>query len=204
MSKKRGSPLFLLVRDLAGRRAANSGGSIGKTWERGRGGVPKLVNLQVKELPRMYVVGRAIRVKMDMEENPIPALWDRCFAEGTFETLEALEDYHLDKDYVGWLGDWSEDSFVYICGMLMKPEVPVPEGFDWRELAPAKAGVGWIKGRVPEVLFHAHDLTLEALLEAGYEPDHGAGWSMELYNCPRYTNPDENGELILDYYIAVK
>jgi len=162
------------------------------------------VNLQVKELPQMCVVGRAIKVPSSMETNPIPALWGQCFGDGTFETLDALESYHLEKDYVGWMGEWDEEGFVYICGMLMRPDVPVPEGFDFRELPAAKAAVGWIQGQEWEVVTAAHELTVGALAEQGYEPNWAAGWSMELYNCPRYTNPDENGELILDYYIPIK
>jgi hypothetical protein len=30
------------------------------------------------------------------------------------------------------------------------------------------------------------------------------GWHFERYACPRFTTPDENGEVILDYGIAIK
>jgi len=166
--------------------------------------VPRLVNFEVKELPRLCVVGKAIQVQSAGQENPIPALWDRCFADGTFEVLEGLKEYHLGGDYVGWIGEWGPEGFVYICGMLMQPEVPVPEGFSLRELPPGKVAVAWIKGQRAEVLLQAHALAEEALLNQGYEYDPAACWSMEVYNCPRWTNPDEHGELILDYYIPVK
>ncbi|MFY9166475.1 MAG: GyrI-like domain-containing protein [Limnochordia bacterium] len=166
--------------------------------------MPRLVHFEVKDLPQLCVVGKAIQVPKEMESNPIPALWHQCFDDGTFATLETLREYHVAEDYVGWIGDWGEESFTYICGMLMKPEVPVPEGFEGRILPAGRAAVAWIKGQEAEVLFAAHTVTMEALLGKGYEYDQAAGWSMELYNCPRYTEPDAKGELILDYYIPVK
>jgi hypothetical protein len=34
--------------------------------------------------------------------------------------------------------------------------------------------------------------------------DTEAPWCMELYACPRFKRPDENGNVILDYYIPCK
>ena len=28
-------------------------------------------------------------------------------------------------------------------------------------------------------------------------------WCFERYNCPRYTTPDENGNVILDYAVSI-
>ena len=49
----------------------------------------------------------------------------------------------------------------------------------------------------------AHELTNKAMEEKGYIND-GFAWSMELYNCPRFTTPDEQGRIILDYYIPCR
>lgn len=165
----------------------------------------KVVDFTVKELPRLVVVGRAIKVSKNMaEEDPIPALWGQCFADGTFGTLEQLAEFHWEQDYVGWIGDFSADGFEYICGMLLRPGAPVPEGFACREIRPTKVAVAWVKGQAPEALAEAHDLTLEAAAKNGCEPNPEAGWCLELYNCPRYTDPDEQGDVIIDYYLPVK
>jgi hypothetical protein len=44
-------------------------------------------------------------------------------------------------------------------------------------------------------------ITQKVMEEKGYKVDATAYWCMELYNCPRFTIPMENGEIILDYYI---
>lgn len=40
--------------------------------------------------------------------------------------------------------------------------------------------------------------------EQGDKFDKNTLWCMKLYNCPRFTTPMDNGEIILDYYIPCK
>lgn len=165
----------------------------------------KLIDLQIREQEAFVVAGKALRQQMG-EENRIPALWDRCFADGAFASLEALSDWVLCPDYVGFMSDWqSGDSmFTYTVGMMMKPGCPVPEGFT---LSPVPAGlvaVGLIQGgSTQEVCASAHQMTEEALREKGYT-DKDITWCMELYNCPRFTTPDDKGQIILDYCIPCR
>ena len=42
----------------------------------------------------------------------------------------------------------------------------------------------------------AHKACVAAWQERGWTP---SGWFLERYNCPRYTVPDEKGNVILDY-----
>jgi predicted transcriptional regulator YdeE len=166
----------------------------------------KIIKLQVEELPALCVVGKQLKVDMQelQKENPIPAFWGKCFSDETFATLEKLTDYIVNDAYVGWMADWSSNDgyFTYICGMLMKVDCPIPEGgFVSRTIEPSTVAIGWIQGpSTSEVCSMAHHSTQKALEEDGYSCDN-AQWSMELYNCPRFTTPDENGNIILDYYI---
>lgn len=140
-----------------------------------------------------------------MKENPIPAFWDKCFSDGTFTKLEELREYHIDKSYVGWMGDWNTDNkFTYLCGMIMKPNTPVPEGFVYRDIPASTVATGWIQGLEKDVYSVAYDYTLKALEDQGYNVDEESPWCMELYNCPRFTSPMENGEIILDFYIPCR
>ena len=45
-------------------------------------------------------------------------------------------------------------------------------------------------------------MCLEALRAAGFARK-GDDWCFERYNCPRYTTPDGEGNVILDYGISV-
>lgn len=166
----------------------------------------KLIKFEVKQLPKIYLVGKELRYDMEVHmkgDNRIPAFWEKCFAENIFSTLEKQSDYVYDTAYVGVMIDWDkgDGNFSYICGMLFKEGIPAPEGFVLREIAAGKVGLSWIKGKdTADVCSNAHVLTEQAIKDAGFPYDK-IKWCMELYNCPRFTTPDENGEIILDYYI---
>lgn len=151
----------------------------------------------------MKIVGREVRPKLGAEENPIPAFWQTCFTDGTFPTIEALGTPALDGSYVGFMCDDNagNNMYTYICGIFMKPDCPVPEGFTARDVAESDVAVGWICGPAHENYPVAHQLTAAAMEKAGHKPDEAAAWCAEVYNCPRFTTPQENGNVILDYYI---
>ncbi len=165
----------------------------------------KVINFQVKQLPQLWVVGKALKVDMTMQQNPIPDFWGQCFKEGVFDVLENISDYHLDNSYVGWMGDWQngDSKFTYLCGMLMKVNTPLPEGFIYREIAKCKVAISWIQGLEAEVYAQALELSEKELEANGYQAK-CFDWCMELYNCPRFTQKNEDGEIILDYYLPLK
>ena len=172
--------------------------------------MPELVNFQIIEQPEIIVVGKSIHLYTDgtKAEMTPPELWARCFADGTLATLEALADFIHNPAYVGYMdtnnGAWKGGEGRYICGMMMKPGVSVPDGFAAQTLKPAKVAVGWIKGKKNNeaaIYANAHDFTEKAILEKGLKPWGGHDWCMEVYTCPRFTTPDENGDIIVDYWI---
>ena len=166
----------------------------------------KVIKFEVNVFPESRIIGKSIRVdmnKLSEGDNPIPVFWERCFADGMFATLESLSESKLDSAYVGWMGEWndSEKSFTYLCGMIMKPDSNIPEGFNFQDVSETTVAVAWIQGTEPEIYQNAHQLTTQSLSENGYQVDDNAPWSMELYACPRFTEADANGCRILDYYI---
>jgi len=174
---------------------------------------PTLVKLEITDQPEVVVVGKLIRFNLDggkAADNP-PALWSRCFADGTFAALEALADHVHDPAYVGYTGgfDPATGDFDYICGMMMKPgilktgEPAVPEGFVSRTLPPARVAVGWVKGHESNkgaIFANAYDLMLKGMAGKGVKPVEG--WYLEVYACPRFTTPDAEGNIIVDYYFS--
>lgn len=71
----------------------------------------KLVNLQINELPEMHIIGKIVHSNLNMGDNPIPALWEQCFNDGTFSTLEKLIEHHLDSSYVGWIQGLEKETY---------------------------------------------------------------------------------------------
>ena len=87
--------------------------------------------------------------------------------------------------------------------MLFKEGVTVPDGYVIREIGGEKIGKCWIKSKnAADVTSSAHALTMQAIRDAGLCPNQ-MKWSMQLFTNPRFTIPDENGEVILDYYIPI-
>ena len=87
-------------------------------------------------------------------------------------------------------------------GMFTPADTPVPAGFDYVDFpADADLGTCWIYGKESEV----HTLCgrcRPAIEEAGmtlWRDADGAAWCFENCTCPRYTTPDDNGNIILDY-----
>jgi len=190
----------------------------------------KLVEFRTIDLPELLLVGKEIRHSMEEQmkgSNPLPGLWDRCFGDGTFEALEKQRGFsynplcvsndnqklnckkkkcnHCKHPYIGVMIDWDkgDGDFSYIVGMFMKPGAEIPEGFFSRKLDSVKVAVGWIEGKdVQDVCSNAHELTEQALKSNGFG-NSSMKWCAEVYNCPRFTAPGENGEIILDYYIPI-
>ena len=162
----------------------------------------ELAKCEIVDFGATRVIGRPVVAGMDMQQNPIPAFWEQCFADGTFPALEAL-DGAVSPDYVGLMCRWGggDNNFTCIVGMLMKPGTPVPEGFDHEDLPVGQVAIGWVRGTEQEIYQASHPLTQADMERQGYVMDEAAGWCMELYNCPRFTEKDAEGLQILDYYI---
>lgn len=167
-----------------------------------------LVKFEIKSLPALKLVGKEIRYSMEDHmkgDNRLPAFWDKCFADDIFSPLEKQSEYIYDNSTVGFMFDWDkgDGNFSYVVGMLMKDGVSVPDGYFCRDIEESDVAIGWISGKdTADVCSAAHSQTEQALREKGYKCDH-MNWCMELYNCPRFTTPDENGNIILDYYIPI-
>ncbi len=93
----------------------------------------------------------------------------------------------------------TEAGFEYWIGVFMAPEAPVPQGYEAVEIPAGDLGVCFLYGKdsSPDLFgMDAHKSLCRRLAGAGLD---SSGWFLERYNCPRYTVPDEKGNVILDY-----
>ena len=172
------------------------------------------VQLTITQYPKLYLMGRPLVVDyqamMATGDNPIPAFWDECFYAGLFDEIEASGEALLNHDFVGWMGDMQPDGTgLYTCGMLftsIADATLLPKGTTVIEIAAGEVAIAWIKGaQVTEVCGQAHILIAEALAAKGRPIiSEDVAWSMEVYNCPRFTDPDEEGNIILDYVVPLQ
>ncbi len=165
----------------------------------------QIVKRYVEAFPAMRLIGRCYG-EADRVGGGFGAKWGECFATGHFAPLEALPKLAVEGDaYVGAMRD-NNGAFEYWIGVLAPQGTPVPDGYDSAELAAFEAVTCYLYGDEKSGELYgmaAHTLCVQSTAELGRIPD-AAGWRIERYNCPRFTAPDAQGKVILDYSIAVQ
>ena len=89
--------------------------------------------------------------------------------------------------------------------MLFPAGTAVPEGFECVDLPPAGYAVCFIRDAEGSAALYSRQ-TREARIEriAALGLRVGDGWRLERYNCPRFTAPDEQGRVVLDWAVDVE
>ena len=129
------------------------------------------------------------------------AHWVEWWENGWFDVLEKLCAHPLNGDsYIG-AGRTVDGAFAYWIGMLFAEDTPVPEGFDSVLLPACDYAVCYVHGREDNgELFGDNARALCAKAIASLRRTVAAqGWVLERYACPRYTSPDADGCVVLDY-----
>ena len=135
--------------------------------------------------------------------------WGEWFGNGVFAELEALGELtDIENGYLGLMrcdGSDFENTFEYWIGMFLPVNTPVPEGFDFIDFGASHVAVCWIKGKENDGLYSMHDACIAKIQENGLNnlmnDDQNRAYFFERYNCPRFTEQDDDGNVILDYGI---
>lgn len=134
--------------------------------------------------------------------------WDEWWQNGWFDLLEnamggtekILSVWENGGGYIGVERRAEEKPFAYYIGMLTPENTPVPDGFVHLDFQGVSLGTCWLYGEENEVQdTSACRQTLEENGMTIWKDESGAVRSFENCLCPRYTTPDENGKVILDY-----
>ena len=107
--------------------------------------------------------------------------------------------------YIGLERRAEGQPFSYRIGMFTPFGTPVPEGFDYVDFPAMGLGTCWIYGKENEV--HDTSACRRFVADAGltiWQDQDGGVWSFENCVCPRYTSPDQNGNIIMDYCFFVQ
>lgn len=155
-----------------------------------------------ESVPAVKLVGKRF-VKEGMEEGVTFASgWRQAFQDGWFDVLGACKGIPgVSGDHLGAMRLIGEGgAFEYWIGMFLAPDAVVPEGFEGVDIPAGELGVCWLYGNdksgdlySPE----ASERAMGAMAEQGWRFDE-VGWFLERYNGPRFTRPDEDGNVILD------
>lgn len=158
----------------------------------------KITKVTREDFPALRFIGR----KYGANDN-FGAKWGEWWSNDLFTLLDKLGGHSVNGDaYIG-AKRIVDGMLEYWIGMFFAPGTEVPEGYEFVDMDAINYAVFWVYGRENEVAtFDAHNLCLSELSKHGMvrrEDD----WCFERYNCPRYTTPDEAGNVILDYGISI-
>lgn len=156
-----------------------------------------------ESVPHVKLIGKRLTNNERDETSTFARYWQQSFQEGWFDILSKCPNVPgVSGDYLGVMrmNGESSDGFEYWIGMFRAPDAEVPTGFESVEIPAGKVGVCWLYGneKTGELYsMEAFDLSMTALKEQGWSYAE-TGWFFERYNCPRFTAPDEKGNVILD------
>ena len=104
--------------------------------------------------------------------------------------------------YMDFQGIQDHSKLWYIVGKFMKPDAPVPEGFDFRDIPAMFVGVGYVKGTFDAMIGALHSMTEKAIMgQTEYAiryPEHY--FSAEIYLPETVTMG--GGESRMRYYMG--
>ncbi len=134
------------------------------------------------------------------------AQWSEWLQKGWFDIIEKQIGNNPDDTcedggaYIGLMRDKCGEPFQYWIGMFVPITTNTPEGFDSVTFPQSDWGICWVYGKEPDV-YMKEGKCREYLKQNGMEDaldQEGARWFFERYACPRFTAPDEKGNIILD------
>lgn len=130
--------------------------------------------------------------------------WADWWANSWFDALEHHTVPPCDPDYMDCyrICNGQEEAWT---GMLFPADAPVPAGFRSAELPAGDYALCYLRGREDDPGLYGPDaraLCLQAMADQGMTP--APGLMLVRYNCPRFTTPDEEGFVTVDYLLPLK
>ena len=170
----------------------------------------EMIRVDKEHFPALRLIGKCYTDSDRGVDGGFGTAWAEWFEKGWFDELEALGPLQdIEQGQLGCMSS-SNEGFRYWIGMFFPENTPVPEGFAFADIPEGEVGLCWIYGN-PDTdnMYTLHDTCMKKLREQGMGEfrDDFAGelnswyWFFERYNHPRFTTPDENGKVILDYGI---
>jgi len=186
--------------------------SLFKAWEnealqittKGETKMPKIIKTYRYKVGALRFIGKQYG-DGDSTNGSFGPKWGEFFQNGWFVTLAQLvtDPVQTCEDGDAYIGlmRWKDDEpFQYWIGMFFPPGTAAPEGYGYVDFPAGELGVCWVQGPDGEVYMQEHKCA-EKLMEEGMKianDEQGASWFFERYACPRFTEADKDGNIVLD------
>ena len=173
----------------------------------------EIIKVYKEHLPAVRLIGKRYTDADRGEDGSFAGKWDEWFRNGWNRMLDELGGHSEENSYLGCMSYSERQGFAYWIGMFLPQNTAVPDGFEYADIPEGDVGICWIFGKEKgDNIYGMHDACMSKLADNGMGQfkDDFAGpedkwfWFFERYNHPRFTTPDENGNIILDYgmYLA--
>lgn len=165
----------------------------------------ELINAYMEDCPACCFIGKRY-TPQDSVNGHYGAKWGEWWANNCFEPLEQLPHMPIVGDSTMAAMRVVGGELEYWIGFFCPPGTKIPAGYEGVDIPPRRYAVLWKKGDEHSGELYgleSHNLALRELERQGWvrvEDD----WCFERYNCPRFTTPDKDGRVILDYGISVE
>jgi len=184
--------------------------SIEGGFRKGERKMPEIIKTYRQEVGALRFIGKKYGDE-DRIDGGFGPYWGKFFENGWFGELEKLvtDPAKTCEDGAAYTGlmRWKEgEPFQYWIGMFMPPGTAVPEGYGYVDLPAGELGICWVQGPESEVYMQEEKCASKLYAEGMkvVADEQGASWFFERYVCPRFTEADEDGNIILDIVHYVK
>ncbi len=155
-----------------------------------------------ESMPALRLIGKRYTNSDRDTTGTFAGHWQQWFQQGWFGALlEQCKNLpNGSSDYIGAMRMTQGENFEYWIGAFFAAEAQVPEGFEAMEFETGDIGVCWLYGNDKSGELYsreASDMAMAAMKERGWKFSE-KGWFFERYCCPRFTVPDDEGNVILD------
>jgi len=160
----------------------------------------EIIKVYKQDIPAVRFIGKKYG-NNDRVDGMFGKHWGDWFQNGWFDiivkqTETDLKTVYEDGDaYIGLMHKNEDGHFEYFIGVFMPENTSVPDGYEHLDFTKGTLGVCWVYGKEADVYMHEGEC-VKKLKEAGYNISET--WCFERYCCPRFTTPDEKGNVILD------
>ena len=173
----------------------------------------EIIKTYMESHPNLRLIGKRYTNEDRNEFGLFSGKWGEWFAGGLFEKLKAhaTPDATNEGAYIGFCraDNNQSESFEYWIGLFFPEGTPPLDGFDYADIPASGVGVCWVKGTEPDIYMQSlqcyAEFMSEGMVVSHSEVETTSRWcEFERYNCPRYTAPDADGNVILDICMYLK
>lgn len=165
----------------------------------------EIIKIYKEHLPSLRLIGKSY-TEEDRVNGGFGTRWGDWFSNDWFSKIESLGLWDEYEDsYIGFI-NILDDTYEYWIGMFFPPGTQAPEGFSSLDIPEGNIAACWIYGSEEEGDLYgtkAMNICAQAIAEQGWLLNDNYSF-FERYNCPRFTRPDEKGNVILDYCFYLK